>query len=47
VTQRPTEGFDGHAQIRFAFLSPWTTEAHVIEALDLATAVTAGSHPEG
>lgn len=45
--QISTTSIDGRALIRFVFLSPRTTEAHVIEALDLVTAVTAGADPEG
>ena len=45
--QVSTTTVDGRAMIRFAFLSPRTTEARVAEALDLVTAVTAGAETEG
>ena len=45
--QISTTSIHDHALIRFAFLSPTTTEAHVIDALDVVTAVTAGTKAVG
>ena len=42
--QISTTSIGGHALIRFAFLSPRTTEAHVIDALDIVSAV--GGRPQ-
>ena len=41
--QISTTSIGGNALIRFAFLSPRTTEAHVIDALEVVSAVAAGS----
>ena len=45
--QISTTSIGGHALIRFAFLSPRTTEAHVIDALEVVSAVAAGSKQGG
>ena len=45
--QISTTSIGGHALIRFAFLSPRTTEAHVIDALEVVSAVAAGSQHGG
>ena len=45
--QISTTSIGGHALIRFAFLSPRTTEAHVIDAVDVVSAVAAGTKNGG
>ena len=45
--QISTTSIGGHALIRLAFLSPRTTEAHVSDALDVVSAVAAGSKNGG
>jgi aromatic-L-amino-acid decarboxylase len=45
--QVSTTTIEGRAMVRFAFLSPRTTESRVAEAPDLVAAVTAGAVTEG